>query len=204
MKSEEVMKIFACGENQPNLFTIHFYLLLQILRKGNLLMAKTKYKKQYAEDLLRYFFKFIEMRDNPKDGDAAERSDLLLMEPGVDGVYKTIPPKPATGYPTLTKFAIMKGVTIQTLGNWRKKYKEFDEACAFADAIQDDILNERALFGTVDGKVAMKIRELKAAAKATEDSNTAVKVIFDIKDDREGERITIKQWDGEVNEDRDY
>ncbi len=30
MKSEEVMKIFAHGENQPNLFTIHFYFLLPI------------------------------------------------------------------------------------------------------------------------------------------------------------------------------
>ncbi len=30
MKSEEVMKIFARGENQPNLFTIHFYFLLPI------------------------------------------------------------------------------------------------------------------------------------------------------------------------------
>ena len=30
MKSEEVMKIFATGENQPNLFTIHFYFLLPV------------------------------------------------------------------------------------------------------------------------------------------------------------------------------
>lgn len=167
-------------------------------------MAKTKYKKQFAEDLLRYFFKFIEMRDDPEEGDAAERRDLMPMEPGVDEVYKTIPLKPASGYPTLTKFAIMKGVTIQTLINWRKDHKEFEEACAFADAIQDDILNERALTGKVDGRVAMKIRELKANTKATEDNSAAVKVIFDIKDDRQGERITIKKWDGEVNEDRDY
>ena len=30
MKSEEVMKIFARGENQPNLFTIHFYFLHRV------------------------------------------------------------------------------------------------------------------------------------------------------------------------------
>ena len=29
VKSEEVMKIFARGENPPNLFTIHFYFLLR-------------------------------------------------------------------------------------------------------------------------------------------------------------------------------
>lgn len=172
-------------------------------------MAKTKYKKRYAEDLLTYFFKFIEMRDDPEEGDEAERRDLLLMEPGVDGVYKTIPRKPASGYPTLTKFAIMKGVTIQTLGNWRKKYKEFDEACAFADAIQDDILNERALFGKVDGKVAMKIRELKAAAKkeGIDESGElggrkySIDIVKHIP--KEG-GIEIKVWDGEVSEDEGY
>lgn len=172
-------------------------------------MAKTKYKKQFAEDLLRYFFKFIEMRDDPEEGDAAERRDLLLMEPGVDGVYKTIPPKPASGYPTLTKFAIMKGVTIQTLINWRKKYKEFEEACAFADAIQDDILNERALTGKVDGRVAMKIRELKAAAKkdGVEEAGGvggrrySIDVVKHIPKDKQ---LELKEWEGEVTEDEGY
>jgi hypothetical protein len=171
-------------------------------------LAKTKYKKQYAEDLLTYFFKFIEMRDNPTEATLFENHGLYLMEPDVDEVYKRIPPKPAEGYPTLTKFAIMKGITPRTITNWRNKYKDFGEACEFADAVQDDILNERALTGAFDGRVAMKIRELKANAKAnakaTEDNGAAVKVIFDIKGDRQGERITIKKWDGEVNEDRDY
>ena len=78
-------------------------------------MAKTKYKKRYAEDLLTYFFKFIEMRDDPEEGDEAERRDHLLMEPGVDGVYKTIPRKPASGYPTLTKFAINNNFSLYKL-----------------------------------------------------------------------------------------
>lgn len=167
-------------------------------------MAKPKYKKQYVEDLLTYFFKFIEMRDDPDEGDKADRQGFLLMEPGVDGVYTRIPPKPSSGYPTLTKFAIKKGISPRTLTNWRKKYSEFDEACEFAEAVYKDILEERALTGKWDSKTCMKILELRANAKATEDSNTAVKVIFDIKDDREGERITIKKWDGEVNEDHDY
>ncbi len=166
-------------------------------------MAKTKYKKRYAEDLLAYFFKFIEMRDDPEKGDAAERRDLLLMEPGVDGIYKTIPPKPASGYPTLTKFAIMKGVTIQTLGNWRKKYKEFDEACDFADAIQDDILNERALTGAVDGRVAMKIRELKAAAKREADAELGSHVQITFKNLTKP-ALELKEQEGITSEDTGY
>lgn len=164
---------------------------------------KTKYKKSYAEDLLRYFFKFIEMRDNPDDGDAAEKQGLYLLEPDVDDVYKTIPPKPCTGIPTLTKFAIMKGVTIQTLENWRKKYKEFGEACDFADAIQNDILDERALFSKVDGKVAMKIRELKQNAKDRAESGGPSKIVLEINSDGESP-IELKKWDGTVNEETDY
>jgi hypothetical protein len=95
-------------------------------------------------------------------------------------------------------------VSPRTITNWRKEDAEFDEACEFAEAMFKDILEERALTSQWDSKTAMKILELRANAKETEDSNTAVKVIFDIKDDREGERITIKNWDGEVNEDHDY
>ena len=172
-------------------------------------MAKTKYKKQYAEDLLTYFFKFIEMRADPKEADLYESHGLYLTEPDVDDVYKRIPPKPATGYPTLTKFAIMKGVTPRTLSNWRQKYKDFDEACAFADAIQDDILNERALFGKIDGKVAMKIRELKAAARkdGVDESGSLGGRKYSIDITRHVPKeggIEIKEWNGEVAEDEDY
>ena len=168
---------------------------------------KTKYKKSYAEDLLRYFFKFIEMRDNPDDGDAAEKQGLYLLEPDVDDVYKTIPAKPCTGIPTLTKFAIMKGVTIQTLENWRKKYKEFGEACNFADAIQNDILDERALFSKVDGKVAMKIRELKAASRkeAINESESGRRFSINIVSHiAEEQSLKLGEWSGEVTEDESY
>jgi hypothetical protein len=139
-------------------------------------LAKTKYKKQYAADLEEYFMRFL--RGCP-DGEAV--------------------------YPSMVRFADKIGVTTRTLTNWKEKYPEtFGEAYDFAQEIQDEVLNENALNGKFDGKVAMKIRELKANTKATEDNSAAVKVVFDIKDDRQGERITIKKWDGEVNEDRDY
>ena len=41
MKIEEVMKIFARGENQPNLFTIHFYFLLSVHYGEGLAMTFT-------------------------------------------------------------------------------------------------------------------------------------------------------------------
>lgn len=165
-------------------------------------MATSKFKKKYCKEVKEYFLRFIELRDDPNEGDKAERSGMvpIVIENGRAAVQNP----PSTGYPTLTKFAIKIGVSPRTITNWRKEDAEFDEACEFAEAMFKDILEERALTSQWDSKTAMKILELRANAKATEDSNTAVKVIFDIKDDREGERITIKKWDGEVNEDHDY
>jgi hypothetical protein len=165
-------------------------------------MATSKFKKKYCKEVKEYFLRFIELRDDPKEGDKAERSGMvpIVIENGRAAVQNP----PSTGYPTLTKFAIKIGVSPRTITNWRKEDAEFDEACEFAEAMFKDILEERALTSQWDSKTAMKILELRANAKETEDSNTAVKVIFDIKDDREGERITIKNWDGEVNEDHDY
>lgn len=172
-------------------------------------MARAKYRKKYAEELLTYFFKFIEMRDDPEDGDEAERRDLLLMEPGVDGVFKTIPPKPASGYPTLTKFAIMKGVSPRTLTNWRQKYKEFDEACEFAEAVYKDILEERALTCKWDSKSCLKILELRAAAKkeGIDESGGAGGRRFTIDITRhvsKDSELKIEEWEGEVAEDESY
>ena len=189
-----------------------FFVMLKIrtLNGKEEYMAKPKYKKKYADDLLTYFFRFIEMRDDPDAADKAERQGYLLMEASpVDDVYRTIPPKPSSGYPTLTKFAIKIGVTPRTITNWRKKYKEFDEACEFADAVQDDVLNERALTGKVDGKVAMKIRELKTAAKkdGIEEAGGvggrrySIDVVKHIPKDKQ---LELKEWDGEVKEDEGY
>ena len=51
MKSEEVMKIFARGENQPNLFTIHFYFLLPVPIGDSMLILQFTYyiRKFYFE-----------------------------------------------------------------------------------------------------------------------------------------------------------
>lgn len=166
-------------------------------------MAKPKYRKKYAEDLLAYFFKFIEMRDNPEAGGDAERRDLLLMEPGVDGVYSTIPQKPATGYPTLTKFAIMKGISPRTLTNWRKKYSEFDEACEFAEAVYKDILEERALTSKWDSKSCLKILELRAAAKREADDELGNRVQITFKNLTKP-ALELKEQEGITSEDTGY
>lgn len=166
-------------------------------------MPKSKYKKQYAEELVEYFKRFLEMRDDPDGNDAAERRGLLTveMDEGDVKVLKT----PCSGYPSLVKFAIKIGVTPQTLNNWRDKDEKFAEAMAFADMIQDEVLNERALTGSVDGRVAMKIRELKAASrKEAVSEGGGTRLMINIGDDGSGDRIEVKTWTGEVNEDTEY
>ena len=171
-------------------------------------MPKTKYKKEYADKLVTYFLRFLEMRDDPKIDDGAERQGMVTVEIDEDGnAIKKSPP--CTGYPSLTKFAIKIGVTPRTITNWREKYPAFAEACEFADAIQDDILNERALTGAVDGRVAMKIRELKLAAKRNKEADEATAIagkfgIEILKHISTESKLEVKEWDGEVVEDAGY
>jgi hypothetical protein len=166
------------------------------------LMAKTKYKPIYKKKLLDYFLKFIDLRDDPDLSDGANRHGMISLVISDEGAEKQT--KPATGYPTLTKFAIKIGVSPRTISNWRREFPDFDEACEFAEAIFDDVIDERALTGTVDGRVAMKIRELKQNSRNNDNVSGATKVIFEIREDEGSKRIDIKEWDGEVNEECDY
>lgn len=170
-------------------------------------MPSAKYRKTYPDELIAYFMKFIELRDDPDIDDGAERHGMVTVEIGKDGkIIKK--QKPSTAYPSLIKFAIKIGVTPRTLTNWKNKYPLFAEACEFADAIQDEILNERALTGQVDGRVAMKIRELKINAKRmAEDElgNRGNQLSVNLNNDfAEKDEIVAKQWEGEVVEDTEY
>lgn len=169
-------------------------------------MPKSKYKRQYAEELVEYFKRFLEMRDDPKENNAAERRGLLTVEMD-EGDVKVLKP-PCSGYPSLIKFAIRIGVTPQTLNNWRDKHVEFMEAMEFADMIQDEVLNERALSGSVDGRVAMKIRELKINARKTEIEEiggSQSKLTVNLNNDfTAAEEITVNTWEGEIVEDTAY
>ncbi len=165
-------------------------------------MSKSKYEKRYAEELVEYFVRFLELRDDPKDDDAAERQGMVVIDMANPG-GAVVSRKPSSGYPSLVKFAIKLGVTPQTLNNW-KKHKEFAEAMEFADMIQDEVLNERALSGAVDGRVAMKIRELKVNARRMSESelgNTGLRI--EIKNFTKGS-LELKDFEGEVNEDTGY
>ena len=166
-------------------------------------MPKTKYKKEYAEKLVAYFLKFLELRDDPANWKKAEQEERILADE-LGNLTKDLPP--CSGYPTLNKFAIKIGVTPRTITNWREKYPAFAEACEFADAIQDDILNERALTGAVDGRVAMKIRELKQNAKkaGAESDGGGVRLTINVGADDQDQQIEIQRWTGPVNEDTDY
>lgn len=168
-------------------------------------MPKSKYKSRYANDLVEYFKRFIEMRDDPDGNDRAERMGLVTVEMD-EGEARVVSP-PCTGYPSLVKFAIRIGVTPQTLNNWREKHEDFREAMEFADAIQDEVLNERALTGSVDGRVAMKIRELKMSARkeAIGESEGGRRFRIDVvRHVPEEQQIVLEEWKGEVTEDESY
>lgn len=145
-------------------------------------MAKTRYRTKYCDDVIAFFMRFIEARGAPG----------VKME--------------EMGYPSMVRFAQSIGVTPRTLRNWRKDHTEFNEACEVADEIQDEVLNEMGLFGDADGRVAMKIRELKVnAKKAGEDeSGRGSRLVINLNDDDGAERIEIKKWVGEINEDTEY
>jgi hypothetical protein len=165
-------------------------------------MAKPKYRKKYAEDVVTYFMKFIELRDNPKEDDSTERKGMVPVEIDEEGNV-IVNRKPATGYPTLTKFAIKKGISPRTLTNWRKKYSEFDEACDFAEAVYKDILEERALTGKWDSKTAMKILELRAAAKREADEALGNHIQITFKNLTKP-TLELKEQEGITSEDTGY
>lgn len=165
-------------------------------------MAATKYRQKYCKEIVNYFKRFIDMRDDPKEADMAERRGMVAID--LTDTPKVLSP-PCTGYPTLTKFAIKIGVSPRTLSNWRTEFPEFDEACDFAEEILSDVLDERALFEEWDSKTAMKIRELRQAAKLKGSGTlSGAKVVFEIKSDPEDKPIEVKTWEGEVNEDTNY
>ena len=145
-------------------------------------MAKTRYRTKYCEEVIEFFMRYLEARGKP---------DVKMEE---------------MGYPSMVRFAQSIGVTPRTIRNWRKDHDEFNEACDIADEIQDEVLNEMGLFGDADGKVAMKIRELKVNAKRAEEDENGKKarLIINLNDDDGAERIEIKKWVGEINEDTEY
>ncbi len=168
-------------------------------------MAQSKYKKKYARDIREYFLRFIELREDPAETDKAERSGMIHVRIDGDGHGK-VEKAPSGGYPTLTKFAISIGVTTRTLRNWRAEFPEFDEACEFCEDIFSDVLDERALTGKCDGRVAMKIRELKANAKRAETGEGGVgKFSIDVvRHIVDNQGLELKEWSGKVEEDESY
>lgn len=161
---------------------------------------KKKYKDRYARDLVSYFSRFLEVRDDP--GPVDMEGENGWFDPGYKGGDGG---RPARGYPTLTKFALSLHVHKNTLYNWAKENEEFAEAMAFASAIQDDILDERALTGRFDGRVAMKIRELKLNAKKADGDGLGGGLKIEItRHVASGDAPTLKEWEGDVNEDTGY
>ena len=149
---------------------------------------------------MEYFSRFLEKRDDP--GPVRIEGENGWFDENYKGGDGGRPPR---GYPTLTKFALSIGVHKNTLYNWAKDNGEFAEAMAFASAIQDDILDERALTGRFDGRVAMKIRELKLNAKRADGDGLGGGLKIEItRHVASGDAPTLKEWEGDVNEDTGY
>ena len=169
-------------------------------------MAKSLYRAKYKKAVVDYFLKFIDLRDDPDKDDKTERQGMIPID--MTGDRPVVSIKPCSGYPTLTKFACKIGVTTRTIRNWRAEHIDFDEVCEFCEDLFDDIMDERALIGTVDGRVAMKIRELKAAARAARDGSGESgggKLSVNITPDYiSSDEIVINEIKGEVYEDTEY
>lgn len=143
-------------------------------------LAQTRYREEYCNKVINFFMDYIRKRGDP---------NVKMCN---------------IGYPSMVRFADSIGVTPRTIRNWRKSHDDFDEACNIADEIQDEVLNEMGLFGDADGKVAMKIRELKLNNKRDDESSCGAKLVINLNDDKGAERIEIKKWVGEINEDTEY
>ena len=145
-------------------------------------MANTRYRTEYCEKVIDFFMDFIKKR-----GDPNVKMDKI-------------------GYPSMVRFADSIGVTPRTIRNWRKTHDDFEEACSVADEIQDEVLNEMGLFGDADGRVAMKIRELKMNKKRAEDgeSGGGAKLIVNFGRDSNDQKIEIQKYVGEIHEDTEY
>ena len=78
-------------------------------------------------------------------------------------------------YPQLGHFAEKVHVTRQTLRNWRKKYKEFDEACAEVEDMQREMIINGGLHGSFNATFSQFLLEHNLGAKkdtSEEDGNT--------------------------------
>ena len=142
-------------------------------------MAQTRYREEYCDKVINFFMDYIRKRGDP---------NVKMCN---------------VGYPSMVRFADSIGVTPRTVRNWRKNHKDFDEACNIADEIQDEVLNEMGLFGDADGRVAMKIRELKQNKRESDEDTSGRKITLVIEKDGE-EDIQLKKWTGAVNEANDY
>ena len=164
-------------------------------------MADSKYRQKYCKRVKEYFLKFIELRDDPDEADKAKKKGMVAVV--IENGTPVVQNPPSTGYPTLTKFAIKIGVSPRTLRNWRKEHEDFDEACEWAEEIFRDVMEERALTGKIDGRVAMKILELRAAAKKDEKEELGNHIRIEIKN-LTSPTLELKEQEGITSEDTGY
>lgn len=93
----------------------------------------SKYHHDYCRQVVAYF--------------RADHTRMVNREVATPKGPIVIEVEEANPLPTLAGFAASIGISTSTLGKWRKKYPEFDNAVQVAQAYQEDMLTNNALRG---------------------------------------------------------
>ena len=94
---------------------------------------KFKYKKEYAEKIVKFF-------------DVAHTVEKYEVTTDKNGEKIKTVEKP-NQLPTFEKFAVSIGVTVDTIYRWEKRRPEFKIACAQCRSLQKDMINDLAMRG---------------------------------------------------------
>lgn len=114
----------------------------------------TKYKKQYCEDIVRFF-------DVPR---TKSKKITHITKSGVTTFDKTIP----EDLPTLIAFAHKIGVTRSTLYQWAEDHPEFSDSLKKAVELSEDFLTKNGLDGYYQPNIFQLIATNYTSLKAKE------------------------------------
>jgi len=143
----------------------------------------SKYKALYAKQIREFFGSYCSQ-------------DLDELE--VNKIYAkggTNVPKPRGGYPSFSKFARRKNVTLKTLENWRDNHEEFREAYAECKQMQEEVLVERGLAESYNPSLVkfMLSNHHGYAEKVSSEVNSKQEISIEGLSDEDRELLTVVQ-----------
>lgn len=129
-------------------------------------MTQSKYKNQYARELIDYFYRYA--------------------EPRADGTEGRSKPQTCAPLPSLTEFAREKGVLVSDIERWREENADFARACAEAEAILKQYILQCVLDGRVSATAARFYFDEIDGAETGIDENFKITVSFEGEENGEG------------------